>query len=248
MKQNDVKVIETNWQSFVSPVSEVSDAGENLQEGTFQSGLEVKEVANYEEEEERHREQMDALLAVAKNEAEQIVNQAKEEAEAIRIAAVEDGEKQGYEQGLEQASEEIARKKEELERKLAEVDDIIEEEKAKLEPQFVSVMIDLIESITGVLIKEHEDMILYLLKKGMRGMEKCDEVSVRISEEDYEFVTSKQSVLIEQLGENTILDIVKDETLSKNQCFIDTKDKKINCSLDLQLSGLITDLKLLSKC
>ena len=43
---------------------------------------------------------------------------------------------------------------------------------------------------------------------------------------------------IKRLPEQTEFDILEDASLSANQCIIETEDKMIDCSLDVQLQNL----------
>ena len=51
-------------------------------------------------------------------------------------------------------------------------------------------------------------------------------------------VSGHKAELKEQLPEQTEFDILEDASLSANQCIIETEDKMIDCSLDVQLQNL----------
>ena len=48
------------------------------------------------------------------------------------------------------------------------------------------------------------------------------------------------------MKENAVVEIVIDSKLEKSQCFIETDTSVIECSLDVQLENLITDLRFLA--
>ena len=50
----------------------------------------------------------------------------------------------------------------------------------------------------------------------------------------------------EAVPQNGSLEIVKDATLERNQCLIETDGGIFDCSLDVQLENLIMDVKALS--
>ena len=54
----------------------------------------------------------------------------------------------------------------------------------------------------------------------------------------YTSVSGHKAELKEQLPEQTEFDILEDASLSANQCIIETEDKMIDCSLDVQLQNL----------
>ena len=68
-----------------------------------------------------------------------------------------------------------------------------------------------------------------------------------LSKEDYDLVNNKKQMLAEYIGEESSIEIVETETLSRNKCLIETDNSVIDCSIDTQIKNLITDLRMLSK-
>jgi flagellar assembly protein FliH len=60
-----------------------------------------------------------------------------------------------------------------------------------------------------------------------------------------EYLISRKNDLLNVLPTDATLRIVEEINLTKNQCLIETDQRVIDCSLDVQLNNLITDLKLL---
>ena len=116
---------------------------------------------------------------------------------------------------------------------------------ASLEPQMAEVIASLVEKITGILIEDNE-VILYLVDKALKNMDKSEEYTLKVSKEDYKYISMHRELLLAAIGREVLLYIVEDANLEKNQCLIETELKVINCSLDVQLSNLITDLKLIA--
>ena len=48
------------------------------------------------------------------------------------------------------------------------------------------------------------------------------------------------------LSEDSSLEIIEDSTLSRNQCFIETEDRLLDVSLDVQLKNLSEHFKMLA--
>lgn len=210
----------------------------------FEEGIDVLSVST-ETSEEEIEEKSAHLLEMARRKADLIIEQAKADTEILRKEAYEEGKSQGYDEGVKNAKDELAQKKEELyiqESNLKkEYNDLVKD----LEPTMVRIISELIQKITGVVVKDKEEIILHLIGKAFEGMGKSDEYIIRVSNEDYQYVNSKKDLLIAAIEDGATLTILQDSSLTKNQCIIEENQKAIDSSLDVQLENLITDLRLL---
>jgi flagellar assembly protein FliH len=186
------------------------------------------------------------LLEDAKAEAENIINKAKKEAETLKSEAYSAAQKKGYDDGILEARKEAQKLKTDYEQQSRNLKEEYDRMVYSLEPQISDIIAALVEKITGVVIEDREEVILYLVDKTLKNMEKCDEYTVRVSKEDYEFVSMRKNLLMAAVAREVPLFIVEDLNLKKNQCLVETEYKVINCSLDVQLNNLILDLKLIA--
>ncbi len=187
----------------------------------------------------------DKILENARKEAKSIIDKAKLEAEQIKAEALASAKKKGYEEGQLQSRKEVQKRLEELEQQRRSQQKEYEALVAELEPQMAGIMAELIEKITGILVEDQQGVILYLVERAFLNMDKADAYTIRVNREDYEFLVSKKDYLIGLSGREMNLYITEDGSLVKNQCRIETELKVIDCSLDVQLTNLITNIKLL---
>lgn len=213
--------------------------------GEFVEGLQAVFIDQAPSREE-NIEKAAMIIEDAKKEAKSILDNAREEAERIKNEAYSEGQKKGYGDGLLQSQKELSKHKSEYEDKVLHMKKEYEEMAASLEPQMVEVIACLIEKITGIVIEDKEEVILYLVDKALKNMEKSDEYTLKVSKEDYEYISMRKNLLLGAIGREVPLYIVEDANLKKNQCMIETELKVINCSLDIQLKNLIMDLKLIA--
>ncbi len=186
------------------------------------------------------------ILEDAKSEAERILAKAKKEAESLKNDTYSVAQKKGYEDGMLQAKKETQKLKADYEAQSRSLQEEYDRMAYSLEPQISDIIASLVEKITGIVIEDREEVILYLVDKTLKNLEKCEEYTVRVSKEDYEFVSMRKNLLLAAIGREVPLFIVEDMNLKKNQCLVETEYKVINCSLDVQLNNLILDLKLIS--
>jgi flagellar assembly protein FliH len=211
----------------------------------FVEGLRAVVVDPHPSQEETN-EMNTKAIEDATNEAKHILEQARKEAEKMKSEAFAAAQKKGYEEGMLQAKRETQKLKTEYEEKSSRLLQEYEAMTKELEPQMVQIIASLVEKITGILAQDREEVILYLVNKALKGMDKSDQYTIKVSKEDFEYISMRKNLLLAAIGRETQVYITEDAGLKKNQCFIETDLKIINCSLDVQLSNLITDLKLIS--
>lgn len=185
------------------------------------------------------------LLEEANYEAKKIIEQAKSEAETLKKEAFSEGQKKGYEEGLLKGRNEVQKLKDDYAEKNKSLQEEYDKMVLALEPQMADIIASLVEKITGILVEDREEVLLYLVDKALKSMEKSNEYTIRVSKENYELIEMRKNLLMNAISREVPLYIVEDTGLSLNQCLIETETRVINCSLDIQLKNLITDLKLI---
>lgn len=226
-------------------VVEEKNSSEEALDG-FTAGLDALVVEAIDPD-DKLKEASGNVIEEAKKEAQNILDQAKKEAEAIKDDAHANALKKGYDEGMQKASLEIQKKKAEYDEKLNQLQSEYEDMVAELEPKMAEIISVLLEKITGILVTDQENVILYLIEKAFKNLDKCKECTIKVSGEDYDFLTERKEILLDAVNKEVSLHIKEDPDLSKNQAIIETEQRIIDCSLDVQLSNLITDLKLLSR-
>ena len=215
------------------------------EDGEFAPGLRAV-VVDSEAQEQELGERAQEVLEEAKREAKAILENAEKEAEKLQKETCANAQKKGYGDGLLQSQMEINKLKTEYEEKAHYLQKQYEEMISAYEPQMAEIIASLVERITGIVVEDREEVILYLIDRALNRMDKEDEYTIRVSKEEYEAVSLRRDMLLSAIGREVVLNITADAALKKNQCFIETEYKVINCSLDIQLNNLITDLKLIA--
>lgn len=198
------------------------------------------------EEEKNILEEAEKVLLEAKQEVEEMIEAANEEAASIKESAYEAGKANGYEAGIKQSQVELLEQKQKLEEEkkayFAEYEKLLKE----AEPKFVEILISLIEKITGVLLENKKEVILHLVHNGIHQVGRSEKYIIRCSTEDYMMLEEEKGRLCNAVGRTDGVEIMEDSSFQKNQCIIETDTKILDCSLDIQLKELIESLKLLS--
>ncbi len=212
----------------------------------FKSGLPVTDLNELIQE--RHREaedKADRLIADAKEKAAKITRDAEIAADAARTSGYEEGKNQGYEDGMAAAEQDIQQKEAEL----AESARMQREEYASclaaIEGRYVDIVISLVRKLTGVVMEDKEDLILYLIRMTAEELEPSKNYRIRVSSEDIYFVESHRTELADFIGDEVSLEFMEEKGLEKGQCIIETDSQMVDCGFQTQLDMLIRDLKML---
>lgn len=220
------------------------------EEGVFKEGLKatVVEARLTEEEENLVKQQSENIIEEAKKQAADIIAEAEENAKKTCDSLYEEASQNGYKEGFEKGKTTAEEAKRELDMLIQKQKADYQKQIEELEPEFVKLMCSYIEKITGIIVEDKKDVILHLIHNALIHGNKSKNYLIKTSKDDYELVLSKKEELYDLVMENTVIEIVMDNDLNKNQCFIETDNRVINCSLDVELGGLMEDLRLLSHC
>lgn len=224
-------------------------AGEEL-DALFDDGEgagNVIKAVDAEASREAAEAEAERIVAEARAQALEIQNQARHEAEIQLANALEEGTKQGYDEGYAKGMSEVEGMKQELaERKRqleAEFDDLLE----NLEPRFVDTITDVYSHIFGVDLSDNRDILVHLIDTTLRKVESSKTFIVHVSAEDYPHVNMQKQTLMEGAAAGRgLIEIIEDIALGKGDCLIETDGGIFDCGLGTQLEELTKKLQVLS--
>ncbi|MCT4596347.1 MAG: FliH/SctL family protein [Vallitalea sp.] len=185
------------------------------------------------------------IINKAMLESESILQDAQNKALEMKQEAYNEALEKGYIEGLEKGEEEIVLKKQEVQLMLEDAIKQKEDILRSIEPKISLIITSLVEKLTNYVV-DKEPIILYLIQKGFSEVEVLEDVIVRVSVDDYDYVLENKSIFTSNVSEQVSIEILKDASLGNNDCIIETKSGNIDCSLDTQLSGLNSDLQLIT--
>ena len=247
-KSENIRMIHFNRQlAKISHEDEIAVTDETGA-GTFTEGLKATVISEIlSEEDEKLQQQQGALIiSEAHMQAAQILKNAEIDAKIkVDLLLKETGMK-GYEDGLQRGIAQVEREKKELEELTQKQNKDYLEQIETLEPQFGQIVSILIKKLTGIIVEDKKEVILYLIHNAMINADNSKNYMIKVSKVDYDFVLSKKEELFDLVSGEITIDVTVDKDLDKNQCLIVTDTRIIDCSLDVQLSNLIQDIKLLS--
>ena len=213
----------------------------------FVRGIDAARVEKLISDEEEQQDDNNAgILEDARKQAEDILEDAKKQAEDILKDAKENGYKEGYEKGTiesKQKSDDLQTKLEADYKSMSEkLQNEYDEKYQVMESELVDTLMEVFSKFTLTIAEYKKYLILLLIQRTLKD----DDFLIRVSDVDYGFVMNSIDKLYDCVSLDSKIEVVRDNTLKKNQCIIETDAGAFDCSLDIQLEGLISEIKLLS--
>ena len=174
------------------------------------------------------------IIAEAKEEAEKIkedaLRDAQAEIEMLRQSAYEEAKGEGYEAGYKEAIKQVEQQKMQLLEERRQLEEEYQELADNLEPKFVEALTDIYEKVFQVDLQKEHDILMHLIASTMHKMEGSSNYLIHVSKEDYSYVNSKKEELIAaSVSANASIELVEDITLGPNDCIIETDGGIFDC-------------------
>ena len=249
LSEDDARVIDTN-ELVAKRIRELSAKMQKESNTGFVSGLAADKVETLVTDPEEEKtdfapsgnvikagEDLQKLKEDAEAEAQKIVEDARAQAESI----LQDARSQA-----EAERTDILREAE-YQKKAAGLEAEYQKRLDELEPEFVDTITGIYEHIFHVDLHSYREVLCYLISTTMRKSEDNRSFLIHVSKEDYPYVSmQKKQISAGAVAPNATVEIVKDITLGKGECLIETEGGIFDCGLGTQLSELRQKLKLLS--
>lgn len=217
----------------------------------FVRGIDAARVEKLISDEEEQQDDNNAgILEDARKQAEDILEDAKKQAEDILKDVKENGYKEGYEKGTiesKQKSDDLQTKLEADYKSMSEkLQNEYDEKYQVMESELVDTLMEVFSKVTLTIAEDKKDLVLLLIQRTLKDADANKDFLIRVSDVDYGFVMNSIDKLYDCVSLDSKIEVVRDNTLKKNQCIIETDAGAFDCSLDIQLEGLISEIKLLS--
>lgn len=248
--RKEIQTIDPNDPKILKNAVDIPGAAEGEDEGVFEEV--VFETEENNETEAISDPVIDGSHTISEEEAreeiEQMLEAARLDAETLREEARQQGYEAGYGEG-QRASQQI------LEQKMAELDstgrglaqELADEKDAfmdEVQPRIAYVIRDLVNRMVGV-YEDDPSLILFLVRLAFEEIHTYGSIMIKVSDDDFDYVSEHKDELTYGLSEKVKVEILKDTSMKKNQCYVETEMGNVDCSLDLRLDSLSRELKLI---
>lgn len=185
--------------------------------------------------EEREREIAANIRGQAEKDAENLLREAREQAELFKKRAWEEG----YSAGIARGEEDYKSNKDhELglrEAFLRSLEDFKLGLKDELEEGILQLSFDIAEKILNKAIERDDNIFKDIIKASLENIEDDSKVVIRLSSQDYENFFSGPDFSKEDLAKNLEVDILRDDNLKPLDCIIEFDNGIIDAGVSSQL-------------
>lgn len=193
-------------------------------------------------------------VALAKEEAERILEEAREKAadEVSRAQAEagdirEDARQKGYRDGKDEADREFLALKEDYEGQYRERENALEADyvakRDSMEEDLVDVILNVFNKVFHIQFDNKKHILMYLIDHAIENIEGEKKFKVRVATGNVTFLENHRDEIIERVGHDIEIEFLGDATMDGNACTIETDSGVFDCSLGTQLENLIKDIR-----
>ena len=198
------------------------------------------------------------MLAIARKEAQVIVNaansaaeqcsaRADEQAEQLKQQAHDEGYQNGLAQGLQVASDEMRQNIDKSIEKSQTILSITEQEAKEMifvaERQIIEIALAVARRILAREIEENPMAVLPIVKNALEKVRDQEQVTARVSPDDFDVVLLAKRDLEIMMGRERALTIMADRTIDPGGCMIDTAYGTVDARLDIKFEMLAKALR-----
>lgn len=165
-----------------------------------------------------------------------LISRAREEADSIREAA----SKEGYQQGLTQAVEDIAQVREALNAFMGASQEVFD----YIAPEILEISVDIAQKIIKKEVSQNPEIVLEKITEILKTLPK-EEPKVTIRVNPMQVSIAKQSIpeILEAAGLDTKIVVLQDETVSEGGCIVTTNNGVIDATIESQIAIVKEALK-----
>lgn len=210
-------------------------------EGTEEADIDINELT------EKAMKKAEEIINDAKRQAEDVVNASISQAESAKNEIFERAREEGYLVGRQAAEQEYYQARQQDELRIQQIEEEFNQKEEALEKTLVETITGIYSHIFQTNLEDYRDVLIYLIKSTLRGVNSSKQIVIRVSSEDFAYVNGHRKMIMDQLPSSSVsFEILEDMNVMKRQCMIETESGIFDCGIDTQLEQLRRKLVLLS--
>lgn len=184
------------------------------------------------------REEAELIIKEAGLEAERLMENALKESEGRSLEIEEEARNRGYEDGYNEAKkqcEDILQEAEFVrEHARTEYKEVLE----SIESDAINVILDIAKKVIGDEISTNKESILMLIRQAFEKCSNKENVILRVSAEDYDFIEENKEKLLSLVEGIGTMDIKKDVSLKTGSCLVETSYGNVDAGVQTKLKKI----------
>lgn len=186
------------------------------------------------------------IIKNAKIDAENIMRQSLEEAQAsiadAKKAGYDAGYETGYNEGFEKACSDVQTQNEKVLNEIMAIMDRLDEEKDRLfaenKKDIIELSFKIAEKVINQKLTTDEQSFLKIFENAAKDLTAQKWVKISVSNQQVEFVTKNSDYLLSVIGGAERLEVEVLDNAPAGECIIETSDKIVDASVSTQIDLL----------
>lgn len=182
------------------------------------------------------QQRSDAIILKAREEAQQIVENALGDVSNTKVESWDKGYAQGYEAGYAEAADELQRRYGEISSLLRELTDIRLELYENQEKEIVQLILAMTEKILGTIVDLRPEIISQVIRNTLEQAKGAQKITVKINPVHLPYLSRAEEIFKETGAE--VADVVEEPALKPGDCQVITENGFIEAIIEEQLLEL----------
>ncbi len=154
----------------------------------------------------------------------------------------EKGYKEGFEKGLKDGDEKVKELIERYKETLEKLNSLREKVYEEAQSEMILIVKEALKKIVSAEIKSSEEFILNVIKETTKNIIDSKKIVIKVSSEDYKFLTSNREKLDSLLSGKEI-EIVEDPGITRGGCLIQTDMGEVDSTVETKLEEVLNILE-----
>lgn len=231
------KKIQKNQPVDFSSVEEVKAEESIVEEKQIEEEkIDLFDLDNIDFKQRQERRRGDRRRGFRRIDDRNLISRAREEAVSIKEAAA----KEGYQDGLAQAKEDIAEVKNAITAFLSAKQEVFD----YIAPDILEISVDIAQKIIKRELQQDPNIILDNITDILKGLSKEEtKVTLRVNPSQVSFLKQEMPTVLNNVGLDAKILIVPDETVIEGGCMVTTTNGVIDATIEAQLAVISEALK-----
>lgn len=209
---------------------------EESQSGVVDETIDIFNLDNIDFKQRQERRTGDRRRGFRRVDDRNLISRAREEAVSIKEAAA----KEGYEEGLKQAADDL----EEVKNALTSFMNAKQEVFDKIAPDIMQISLDIAKKIIKQEIQQDSSIILNNVMQILKSLSKDEtKITIKVNPAQAEMLKAELPEIIKTSGMDAGIFVIPDENLMEGGCIVTTANGLIDAAIETQLSVISEALR-----
>ncbi len=172
------------------------------------------------------------LVAQARAQAEQILSEAYAEAERIENKAYEQGYRAGQDAAAISSEERLKQVKAEYENSIIQLSRLREDMLSHCETDLIRLVMEIAKKVVHREVTVDREIVLTLIRVALKRIGSDTAATIHLHNDDFKILEDRRHEFL--TGENGVVNLVADRSISRGGCLIETKLGSVDARIEEQ--------------